>query len=344
VVPGEFSWCFEEGEPIHARLKTTRLTVPPKNSPFIPNVEIPDPDTDGLPWIPYYRYLLSQPNKNLPQVITNSYGDVEDVSEYTDWSSSQFQGPRLANAQFITQNVPYTYAVLSCNLIGLLGLRGISVLVASGDIGVGSACVAPDNTTLEFYPIFPPTCPYITSVGGTIQVSPESAWSSSSGGFSKYFPRPSWQNATIAEYMTMVSAETREYYAQYTDWEGRGFPDIAAHSLAPYFPLICLGGSFSTGGTSASSPVWAGVVALLNDARLRAGKPVLGWLNPLLYLAGGGEVLTDITDGASNGCNRDAPGWGVIEGAAWNATAGWDPVTGFGTPDFQKLLEFVMKI
>ena len=103
-----------------------------------------------------------------------------------------------------------------------------------------------------------------------------------------------------------------------------------------------------SGGTSAASPVTAAIVALLNDARLRAGKPVLGFLNPLLYL-GGYKGFTDITSGQSDGCNgndtqTDAPvaGAGVIPGAHWNATVGWDPVTGFGVPNFGELLNLVM--
>ena len=102
-----------------------------------------------------------------------------------------------------------------------------------------------------------------------------------------------------------------------------------------------------TGGTSAAAPVFAGIIALLNDARLRANKPPLGFLNPWLY-AEGHKFMTDVTAGASEGCNgvngqtgEEYEDSGIIPGAAWNATVGWDPVTGFGTPDFGKLLEAV---
>ncbi len=97
--------------------------------------------------------------------------------------------------------------------------------------------------------------------------------------------------------------------------------------------------------------MWAALVGLLNDARFRAGKSSLGWLNPLLY-ALGPKVLTDITTGQSIGCNGvntqtgepEPAGAGIVPGAFWNATEGYDPVTGLGTPDFQKLKKLVLSI
>ena len=92
----------------------------------------------------------------------------------------------------------------------------------------------------------------------------------------------------------------------------------------------------------------ASIIFLLNAARLRAGKPALSFLNPLLYL----EVykgFTDTTSGQSIGCTSndtqtEAPvlGAGVIPGSSWNATVEWDPVTGFRVSNFGKLLKIVM--
>ena len=103
-----------------------------------------------------------------------------------------------------------------------------------------------------------------------------------------------------------------------------------------------------SGGTSAASPVFAGIIALLNDARLSAGQPTLGFLNPFLYYLGY-NGLNDITGGQSVGCNgingqtgAVVVGGGIVPGAAWNATTGWDPVTGLGTPDFQELKKIVL--
>jgi tripeptidyl-peptidase-1 len=94
----------------------------------------------------------------------------------------------------------------------------------------------------------------------------------------------------------------------------------------------------------------AAIIALLNDARFRVGKGPLGFINPLLY-AIGFTALNDITGGGSVGCNgvngqtgAPVPGGGIVPYAMWNATSGWDPVTGLGTPNFQKLKELVLKL
>jgi len=75
---------------------------------------------------------------------------------------------------------------------------------------------------------------------------------------------------------------------------------------------------------------------------------VLGFLNPLIYLKGY-KGFTDITSGQAIGCNGNdtqtdapVPGAGVIPGASWNATEGWDPVTGFGVPNFGELLKIAL--
>lgn len=73
-----------------------------------------------------------------------------------------------------------------------------------------------------------------------------------------------------------------------------------------------------SGGTSAASPVVASIIALLNDARLRAGRPTLGFLNPLIY-AYAYQGFTDITAGQSDGCNG-------------NDTQTGAPVPGVSTP------------
>ena len=100
-----------------------------------------------------------------------------------------------------------------------------------------------------------------------------------------------------------------------------------------------------TGGTSAAAPVVAGIIGLLNDARLRAGKPVMGFMNPWLYSTGY-KALTDVTGGAAKGCNginlqtgEAVPGGGIIPWASWNGTEGWDAATGLGMPDLQALVK-----
>jgi tripeptidyl-peptidase-1 len=95
--------------------------------------------------------------------------------------------------------------------------------------------------------------------------------------------------------------------------------------------------------------VVAGIIGLLNDARLRAGKPTMGFLNPFLYSLKPGTLI-DVTAGAATGCNginsqsgEPLEGAGIIPYATWNATKGWDPVTGLGLPDFQKLMKAALE-
>ncbi|KAG4443976.1 vesicle formation at the endoplasmic reticulum [Cadophora sp. M221] len=295
--------------------------------PFIPNLDEAAGANTNEPYLPYYQYLLSQPNSALPQVISNSYGDDE-------------------------QTVPKLYAVRVCNMIGMLGLRGISVLESSGDTGIGAPCKSNDGkNATQFTPAFPGTCPYITAVGGTQAVGPEVAWVDSTGGFSNYFSQPLYQKLAVQNYLrNHISAETKKYYAPYTNFKGRGFPDISAHSLTPDYQVVYAGKLSPSGGTSAAAPVVAGILGLLNDARLRAGKGPLGFINPLLY-AIGSPSLNDITGGGSVGCNgvngqtgQKIPGGGIVPYASWNATLGWDPVTGLGTPDFEKLKKLILSI
>ena len=90
------------------------------------------------------------------------------------------------------------------------------------------------------------------------------------------------------------------------------------------------GDEFPVDGTSCSSPTFASVIALLNDRLIAAGKPPLGFLNPFLYSTGA-SAFNDVTSGSNPGCGTDG----------FPAVAGWDPVTGLGTPDFAKLLAAV---
>lgn len=97
------------------------------------------------PYLEFLDSLLAA--TTLPQTISISYGDDEDT-------------------------VPLSYADEVCNLFSQLGARGVSVLVASGDSGVGTTCVT-TGTTKGFTTSFPASCPWVTVVGGTTGNSPE---------------------------------------------------------------------------------------------------------------------------------------------------------------------------
>ncbi|KND88392.1 Tripeptidyl-peptidase SED2 [Tolypocladium ophioglossoides CBS 100239] len=277
---------------------------------FIPDLDISDPKKEYIePWLPFVSHLLELPDDQLPQVVSISYG----VNE---------------------QAVPKAHAKQVCNMFGLLGTRGVSVIVSSGDTGPGVSCQSNDGTnTTKFLPSFPATCPYVTSVGATESNGPESATNFSSGGFSDYWPRPAWQEEVIGKYLTKHGKQWQGYYSP----KGRGVPDVAAQGKA--FLTINHGLVAPADGTSASAPVFASIVALLNDLRFQKGKPPMGFLNPWLYNIGH-NGFTDITVGRSDGClgtsysGAPAP---KIPGAGWDAVPGWDPVTGWGTPLFDSL-------
>ncbi|KAH9939912.1 peptidase S8/S53 domain-containing protein [Amylocystis lapponica] len=101
-----------------------------------------------------------------------------------------------------------------------------------------------------------------------------------------------------------------------------------------HFRIAYAGQFLPIGGTSAAAPTVAGIISLLNDARLSAGLPALGFLNPLIYAIGSQNksAFNDITEGNNPGCGTEG----------FNATVGWDPVTGWGTPNFEKLKDILL--
>ncbi|CAK5263983.1 unnamed protein product [Mycena citricolor] len=212
---------------------------------------------------------------------------------------------------------PLTSAL--CDSYLQLTARGVSLLFASGDGGVAASPALLCNPGDPFEVSFP-TCPYVTMVGGTSGY-PEVAANLSAGGFSNYFPRQPWQESAVSSYLSALGSE----YAGLYNASGRAFPDIAAGSVN--MTMITDSIHFPDSGTSFSSPIVASVIALINDRLLAAGRPVLGFLNPWLYA--NPQMFHDIKTGSNPGCGTDG----------FPATAGWDPVTGLGTPDFPAMLK-----
>ena len=164
----------------------------------------------------------------------------------------------------------------------------------------------------------------MTSVGATQGINPETAADFSSGGFSNYFGIPSYQADAVSSYLSKLgSTNSGKFNAS-----GRGFPDIATQGVD--FEVVIDGSVEGVSGTSCSSPTLASIISLLNDRLIASGKSPLGFLNPFLYSTGA-SALSDITSGSNPGCNTNG----------FPAKAGWDPVTGLGTPDFNKLLSAV---
>ncbi|KAJ5389262.1 Rattus norvegicus CLN2 is a lysosomal protease Precursor [Penicillium cataractarum] len=269
------------------------------------------------------------------------------------------------------QNFPVPYQRRQCNEYMKLGLQGVSVLFASGDNGVAGhdGCLGPSQDI--FSPTFPaksvPTphnmvlmkvnittssCPYVTSVGGTKVLpehtpsEPESALYnsdgknilSSGGGFSNVFQAPSYQEAAISKYFATSNPNYPFYEGNWTSGGdsglynrlGRGYPDVAA--VADNIALWYEGKFGHTGGTSASTPIFAAIINRIVDERLAIGKGPLGFLNPVLY--DNEWALNDIVDGSNPGCGTEG----------FTAAVGWDPVTGLGTPDYEKMSQLFLDL
>ncbi|CDO72763.1 hypothetical protein BN946_scf184994.g16 [Trametes cinnabarina] len=160
----------------------------------------------------------------------------------------------------------------------------------------------------------------VTSVGATTGFAPETGASLTSGGFSNYFARPQYQNTSVPAYLSKLGSE----YAGKFSPTGRAFPDVSAQGVE--IEYIWQGAEWLFTGTSASSPIFASIIALLNDELITAGKPPLGFLNPWLYTTAA-SAFTDITSGNNPGCGTNG----------FPAEAGWDPVSGLGTPNYTKL-------
>ncbi|KAK7972919.1 tripeptidyl-peptidase sed2 [Apiospora saccharicola] len=228
-----------------------------------------------------------------------------------------------------------------------LALQGVSMIFSSGDSGVagnGHLCRDPasgdfnDGSKGLFTPAFPSTCPYITSVGAT-QIVPgktvadaESACEEtilSGGGFSNVFAMPDYQSKVVAAYFNNSAPPYSDQ--QFNNSRAvRGYPDVSANG-ARY--VTAVDGKFSLSfGTSASAPVFAAMLNLINEKRFAAGKAAVGFVNPVLYAHP--EVMNDITNGTNAGCGTKG----------FSAVKGWDPITGLGTPNFEAMEKLFLSL
>lgn len=238
-------------------------------------------------------------NNNI-SVISISYGNPEDDPEGA-WT-----------AMGVTQvNDAFEAAIA----------KQITICVAAGDDG------SSDQVSSGAHVDFPASSPNVLGVGGTKLVatagSPpaiakETVWNevqikegATGGGISAIFSKPDYQDAANVP----VSVNPGHVV-------GRGVPDVAAVG-DPVTGVVIMHVSGTKlepiGGTSASAPLWASLIAVLNQGL----KARCGFLNPILYGKAAKGVLNDITSG-NNG--------------AYAAGQGWDPCTGLGTPNGQRLL------
>jgi tripeptidyl-peptidase-1 len=202
-----------------------------------------------------------------------------------------------------------------------IGLKGITIVTASGDAGTGKQgfwkCT-------KFDPTWPASSPYVTSVGGTYVVegddAEETGWGFSGGGFSAFHSRPSYQDVAVQTY---VNSGTTLPTASLYNASGRAVPDVSA--LATNYYLLTAGSWGCLSGTSAATPVFAGLISLINDQLVAQGKPTVGFINPALYGYKGESIGFDVVEG-----NNKAQGCP----AGFNAAKGYDPITGLGTPNY----------
>jgi kumamolisin len=252
-------------------------------------------------------------------VVADHQNDPSVVSISWGWSENQPFG----------QDAPWSPAAMDHVNHSFLAAAqlGITICVSTGDDG-SEAQMRDGRAHVNF----PATSPYVLAVGGTtlharsdtrgaVQVT-EVVWndgpsSGTGGGVSDYTARPSWQDGIVPPSINPGH------------FVGRAIPDVAANADPNTGYFVRSGGQFGVvGGTSASAPLWAALIARCNAIkRARAGN-----FNALLYTRlGPAKVLRDIVQG-----NNDTEG--LLDGR-FAAGPGWDACTGWGVPDGQKLLE-----
>jgi kumamolisin len=251
-------------------------------------------------------YFAPNTGKGFLDAITTA---VHDATNKPSVISISWGGPESTwTAQAMTQ---YDQAIRAA------ASMGVTVCCAAGDNGSGDGL-----TDGKVHVDFPASSPNALGCGGTRltasghAIANESVWnddpktSATGGGVSTFFPLPTYQKSAN---VPPASGSTKT---------GRGVPDVAGNADPNSgYQVRVDGKNMVIGGTSAVAPLWAGLIALMNQ---KLGKPV-GYLNPLLYgsLAGKG-VFNDIREG-NNG--------------SYAARAGWDPCTGWGSPIGTKLLQ-----
>jgi len=304
---------------------------------------------DGDNWL--YQYVNNFFNANdVPQAASISYGWSE--SDQCDIDPVECQTLGVDSQGYVSQvNAEFQK----------IALRGVSLFVASGDSGANGR--TDGGCSLPYLkPDYPAACPFITSVGATqinnpeynlinpppicvghgyscvsggdeVAVSFDHANFASGGGFSNYYPQQTHQKAAVSAYLNSgVALPPSSYF----NASNRAYPDVAAVGSDV---LVYQSGIEDVGGTSCSSPAFAAVAALLNHYAIqKTGKP-LGFLNPFIYKMFADDPTTfhDITVGdnkcTEDGCDPNCQGF--------LAAPGWDPVTGFGTPNVARMINYI---
>ncbi|KAI9237857.1 MAG: peptidase S8/S53 domain-containing protein [Podila humilis] len=161
------------------------------------------------------------------------------------------------------------------------------------------------------------SCPWVTAAVGATTGQIETAATLPAGTFSNYFHTADYQQNAVNSYLKQLGNTQDGLFNR----SSRDFPDISAQG--ENIAIVLSGNITSIAGTAASTPLVASIVALLND-RLLAKMGLLGFLNPLIYTRP--NIWNDVTTGTNPSCST----------TGFPAMVGWDPVTGMGTPNFDK--------
>jgi subtilase family serine protease len=239
--------------------------------------------------------------------------------------------------------------------------QGITWLASSGDSGAAGCDASATVATQGLAVSIPASVPEITAVGGTqFDEGSGAYWSGSNGPDGgtalSYIPERAWNETSLSESfgggLAASGGGVSAYYKKPSWQSGPGVPNDGARDLPdmsltaasghdPYV-VISQGQAIGVGGTSASSPSFAGMLAVLSQYLVQnqvQSKPGLGNINPKLYgLAGTSGVFHDITAGdnivpcqtGTADCDKGTFGY--------KAGAGYDMVTGLGSVDAYKLI------
>jgi kumamolisin len=295
------------------------------------NVPGPDPNADGEVTLDievaaaiasgatFAVYFGTNTDDGFVQVVSAAVHD--DVRKPTVISISWGQAEETATTQMLDglEQILEEAAAL-----------GVTVCVAAGDDG--SADMLQNVWDKKPHVDFPASSSYALACGGTtldVSSAPsspvETVWNrgakggSTGGGVSNFFPKPRYQvNTNVPSPMNSAG--------------GRGVPDVSADA-DPYtgYSIVLDGQQQGIGGTSAVAPLYAGLIARINQSLTSNGGNTVGQINPLLYgLSPSSGIFHDVTSG-NNDIYNDLNG-------EFGAGAGWDPCTGLGSVDGTKLL------
>lgn len=292
-----------------------------------------------------YINAMAQDTKTIYWYVANTY----QVDPFTAWAmqmSEENDPPDVSSASWgSTESLVSHSSKSAFNTQAIkLAAQGVTLLVATGDDG------APNNKNGlclcgAYAPNFPASSPWVTAVGAT--QGPESGDDevacqsqiggviTSGGGFSNTYPIPDWQKAAVSSYFDHAYTANKLPVSGYA-LTGRGYPDLSLTGAA--YEVIVGSQILYMYGTSASAPVLAGMISLINAERFIMGRPKIGFINPTLYEVGINASLSaafnDITSGHNRCCRATNPSDATCCTTGFHALTGWDPVTGWGSVNF----------